>query len=95
MTRRHVAVTLHPELWARAGGVAYRNLGVEDSGDPLPDWVFTQSVELVLDAEERMRTFSRWSVCCLYCATDGQVVRLSCHATAPDGSLLESPSECV
>jgi hypothetical protein len=33
----------------RAGGVRYRNLGVEDSGDPLPDWFFTQGVELVVD----------------------------------------------
>ncbi len=36
-------------MWARAGGVTYRNLGVEDSGDPLPDWFFTQGVELVVD----------------------------------------------
>jgi len=27
----------------------YRNLGVEDSGDPLPDWFFMQGVELVVD----------------------------------------------
>ena len=37
------------ELWARAGGVPYRNLGVEDSGDPLPDWCFTPRVELLVD----------------------------------------------
>jgi hypothetical protein len=37
ISRRHVAVTLDTELWARAGGVTYRNLGIEDSGDPLPD----------------------------------------------------------
>lgn len=42
MTRRHVAVTPVPELWVRAAGVTYRNLDVEDSGDPLPDWVFTR-----------------------------------------------------
>src|SRR5450631_2271437 len=32
--------------WARAGGVTYRNLGVEDSGDPLPAWFFTQGAGL-------------------------------------------------
>jgi hypothetical protein len=36
MTRRHVGSFLDKELWARAGGVAYRNLGIEDAGDPLP-----------------------------------------------------------
>ncbi len=36
MTRSHVY------LWARAGGVTHRNLGVKDSGEPLPDWFFTQ-----------------------------------------------------
>ena len=40
---------LDTELWARAGGVTYRNLGVEDSEDPLPDWFYTQGVELVVD----------------------------------------------
>jgi hypothetical protein len=40
---------LATELWPRAGGVTDRNLGVEDSGDPLPDWFFTQRVELVVD----------------------------------------------
>jgi hypothetical protein len=27
----------------------HRNLGVEDFGDPLPDWFFTQGVEPVVD----------------------------------------------
>jgi hypothetical protein len=40
---------LDTERWARAGGVTYRNLGVEGSGDPLPDWFFAQRVELVVD----------------------------------------------
>jgi hypothetical protein len=49
VTRSHVAVILNTELWARAGGDPYRKLGVECSGDPLPDWLFTQGVELVVD----------------------------------------------
>ena len=48
-SRQHVAVIPGHRLWAHAGGVTYRNLGVEDSGDPLPDWCFTQGVELVVD----------------------------------------------
>ncbi len=59
MTRRHVTVTpAHGTVGTRRRR-RLRNLGVEDSGDPLPDWVFTQGVELVLDAEERMRTCVR------------------------------------
>ena len=38
MTRPHVAVIPGHGLWARAGGVTYRNLGVEDAGDPPPSW---------------------------------------------------------
>ena len=38
MTRSHVAVIPGHRLWSRAGGVTYRNLGVEHSVDPLADW---------------------------------------------------------
>lgn len=39
MTRRHVAVI--PALGTVS--VTYRNLGIENSGDWLPDWFFTRS----------------------------------------------------
>ncbi len=41
--------SLDKELWARAGGVTYRNLGVEDSETRYPTGFFTQGVELVVD----------------------------------------------
>ena len=40
---------LDTELWARAGGVTDRNLGVRNPQTRYPDWFFTQRVELVVD----------------------------------------------
>lgn len=36
-------------LWAARRRMTYRNLGVEDSGRPLPDEFFTEGVELILE----------------------------------------------
>jgi hypothetical protein len=49
MTRRHVAVIPGHGTAARAGGVTFRNLGVEDAGDPATEGFFTPGVELVVD----------------------------------------------
>ncbi len=48
-SRRHVAVIPGHGTVGTRQSVTYRNPGVEDSGDPLPAWFFTQRVELVVD----------------------------------------------